>query len=615
MRQPEKFSRLTSAEILPEAKIKCYARFFQTAIFRMLSANSFNKKKSSARLLSLVICAGLIAVLPVLFGGLPFFSHDGAVHAVWYSNFARQFWAGEFYPRWLAGMNEGLGSPTFFYYPPLAYYLTVPFYFLSKTDASGWRQLGFAASIAQIASGVCAYLWLKNIAQRHAAAIAAAIYVWMPYHLAFDLYRRAALAEIWTFVWLPLVLHFTHKICAERKNAFLGFAVCYALLVMTHLPITLIFSPLPLSYALFLSKKQSRIKNLFFVAGAMLLGTGLSAVYLLPALTMQEATHVGEIATGFMYYEKWFLVTHLQPWGSEAIYFWTVVVMATLAICSFSICRRASLNNKDAVQTRLREAKFWLAGVAVCIFMMCPLSKPIYELLPVLQKIQFPWRFNVVLCVQVAALLALALPAIEKPYFAVLKKTKILVLVLVFFSIPYAAAQAWRAYPLTRSMPKDVGDIERRLRQNRDQPEYRTIWTATPLEEEKNLLALLSDIGRTINGEIIPFKIVEGAGAVTILERKPREIRLRVEASENMKFNLSQFYFPNWTAEGDAEINVEPSVPNGLMSVSAPAGNHDFTLRLQENEAERSGKIVSLASLILLFAAMGIFYRRAQIGS
>lgn len=572
----------------------------------MLSAISFNKKNSSARHVLFIICAAVIAVLPVLLGGLPYFSHDGAVHVVWYSNFARQFWAGEPYPRWLSGMNEGLGSPTFFYYPPVAYYLTVPFYFLSKIDANGWHQLGFAASIAQIASGLCAYLWLKNVAHRKAAAIAAAIYVWMPYHLAFDLYRRAALAELWTFVWLPLVLYFTHKTCAGKKNAFIGLAICYALLVMTHLPTTLIFSPLPICYALFLSEKQSGIRNLFFVVGALALGVGLSAVYLLPALTMQDATHVGEIATGFLYYEKWFLVTHLQPWGSEAIYFWTVVVMATLATCCFLICRRALLdneNNEDAFAfARLRQAKFWIGGVVICIFIMCPLSQPIYELLPVLQKIQFPWRFNVVLCVQVAALLALAVSSIEKPYFAVQKKMKILTLFLVFFSIPYAAAQAWRAYPLTRPMPKDVGDIERRLRQNRDQPEYRTAWTKPPLEKEENLLALAADVGQTENGEIVPLKIVEGAGAVTILERKPREIRLRVDAANNLKFNLSQFYFPNWTPD-EAAIIVEPSVPNGLMRVSVPAGNHEFSLRLRENAAERNGKIVSLASLVLLFAA------------
>lgn len=585
----------------------------------MLSATSFYKNNSTTALVLLVIFAGLLAVLPVLIGGLPYFSHDGAVHAVWYSNFARQFWAGESYPRWLPAMNENLGSPTFFYYPPVAYYLTVPFYFLSKSDADGWHQLGIAASIAQIASGLCAFVWLKNIARKSsAAAIAAAIYVWMPYHLAFDLYRRAAIAEIWTFVWLPLILYFTHEICVagkgNRKKGFVGLAICYALLAMTHLPTTLIFSPLPVCYAIFLSEKLSRIKNLFVVAGAFALGIGLSAVYLLPALSMQDATHIGEIATGFLYYEKWFLVTHLQPWGSEAIYFWTVVVMAALAVCCFFICRRALFNNENNADAfaaaRLREAKFWLAGVVVCIFMMCPLSKPIYELLPVLQKIQFPWRFNVVACVQAAALLALALSAVEKPYFAVLRKTKILALFLVFFSIPYAAAQARRAYPLTRPMPKDVGDIERRLRQNRDQPEYRTAWTTPPLEKEENLLALAADVGRTADGKLIDWKIVEGAGAITIVERKPREICLRVEAESALKFNLSHFYFPNWTAhavEDEAEIKVEPSAPNGLMSVSVPAGKHEFALRLEENAAERGGKIISLFSLILLFGAASFF--------
>src|SRR5713226_4500911 len=71
-----------------------------------------------------IIAVGIVLTLPAVVYGLPFFGDDSAVHTLWYSNFSQQLWAGEWYPRWLQGMNGGLGSPALFYYPPASYFLT-----------------------------------------------------------------------------------------------------------------------------------------------------------------------------------------------------------------------------------------------------------------------------------------------------------------------------------------------------------------------------------------------------------------------------------------------------------------------------------------------------------
>ena len=111
--------------------------------------------------IGLIIAVGCVLSLPLIVYGFPFYSSD-TQHAIWYSNFSSQLWKGEFYPRWLADMNGGFGSPTFFFYAPVPYYLTAllrPFF---VHDTQGWHQLGISTSIALAASGVCAYLWLKE---------------------------------------------------------------------------------------------------------------------------------------------------------------------------------------------------------------------------------------------------------------------------------------------------------------------------------------------------------------------------------------------------------------------------------------------------------------------
>src|SRR5215510_9721757 len=142
----------------------------------LLRSHFFTPKrvKELAFPIFVIVLAGAILTAPVLIYGIPFFSDDAVTHhAVWYVHFSEQLWAGDLYPRWLMGMNEGLGSPVFFYYPPLPFFLTSllrPFF---HSDSYGWYQLGLSASAALIASGLCAYVWLKQMVDGNSALAAA----------------------------------------------------------------------------------------------------------------------------------------------------------------------------------------------------------------------------------------------------------------------------------------------------------------------------------------------------------------------------------------------------------------------------------------------------------
>ena len=77
-----------------------------------------------AAALGLLALWGLLLGSPLLAKGFPVDGHDFRAHITWGGHFARQFRDGEIYPRWLADHNEGLGSPTFFFYPSLPFWLT-----------------------------------------------------------------------------------------------------------------------------------------------------------------------------------------------------------------------------------------------------------------------------------------------------------------------------------------------------------------------------------------------------------------------------------------------------------------------------------------------------------
>ena len=63
----------------------------------------------------------LLLILPALLSPLKL--HDSFwIDWVWVDQFGEQLRQGQLYPRWLPASHDGLGSPVFYYYPPLAFY-------------------------------------------------------------------------------------------------------------------------------------------------------------------------------------------------------------------------------------------------------------------------------------------------------------------------------------------------------------------------------------------------------------------------------------------------------------------------------------------------------------
>lgn len=157
-------------------------------------------------------------------------------------------------------MNAGFGSPIFFFYAPLPYYITSLLSLLLPGDLTGASALIFSATLALIASGITAYFWLREFTSSKFAMILAIVYMALPYHLAVDFYIRFAFAELWTFVWMPLILLLSLKINDGKLSSILWLALSLALLILTHLPTLIIFMPVFVGhFYLFRIKQKERL--------------------------------------------------------------------------------------------------------------------------------------------------------------------------------------------------------------------------------------------------------------------------------------------------------------------------------------------------------------------
>jgi len=172
--------------------------------------------------------------------------------------------------------------------------------------------------ISIFGSGVAMFILVKELWGKLAGLTAALFYMILPYR-ALDIFVRGALAESFSFVWLPLILWSFYKLSnlqeqsdyklsnlqeqsdyklsrLKSANYILLSAAYLALLMITH---NLIFLPFMLIlpvYLIFLFLKTSE-KKLFVVNCllSIILALGLAAFFWLPAIFEKKFTLVDQL--------------------------------------------------------------------------------------------------------------------------------------------------------------------------------------------------------------------------------------------------------------------------------------------------------------------------------
>jgi len=231
----------------------------------------------SRRNVGLLALVAAFLLLPTFLLG-PGDSHSVTYNYVWTSQFGTEMAKGNLYPRWLPGSFEGLGSPAFYFYPPIAFWIAGAF------DAGGLSTLAainMAAFLTLLLSGIAMHYWLS--ARGTYPLVGAILYMAAPYHLM-DFYIRGALAEFTAFIWYPLIALAIIRL--PNRRGVIMLALAYAGLVLTHLPMAMLtgfFLIVPLGIHRILADRRA----FWPLTVGVVIGVGLAAFYLVPALTMQ----------------------------------------------------------------------------------------------------------------------------------------------------------------------------------------------------------------------------------------------------------------------------------------------------------------------------------------
>ncbi len=534
-----------------------------------------------------VACAGIlilatVIMMPVFVRGFPA-GFDAVRHYRWTSQFIDALGDGALYPRWLPAANDGQGSPVPLYYPPVTFYVASAFSLVAKDTL---QAMALSCWLALAISGVTMYAFSRSLLSGGLSFIAAALYMIAPYHLL-DLYQGSTVSEFWTFAWLPLLLAAVRRVSlgsTRREVAYLGFG--YALLILTHVPVTFLTSLILPIYALLLTRNP---RSLIRVAAGLALGAGLGAIFLIPVLF-----ETGYVRLFFKFdYRDYFLFERVRAalastrFGAESSTSYSldtdlvgVAVLAMFLVSSLLIWIERRSHKEDSVWFRSCGA-IWIV-TALSILMTTRLTAPIWLITPGLSYLFFPYRWLVVASVGSCFLFSLSARKLLIP--GRLRNLKVAAIgIVVVINLAIGALEIRRAPVATDGFAPGLA--------RRDTREYRPIWWDGRFRKEQWQSAGFVESG---DAQV-------GASDDSGIKRS-----YHVSAVTDSVIAFRPLYFPGWTAHVDGrEREIAPSV-EGNTQLRFEPGEHTLTLSFEDTWPRTVGKIVSAVSLLVF---LGLLYR------
>jgi hypothetical protein len=527
--------------------------------------------------------------------------------------------AGVFPVRWMPDAAYGLGYPFFSYYAALPYYLAG---FLAVAGFDLLTALKLIQSVGFVASALTMYGWMRHIASnRWMAWLAAVAYVAAPFHLVNVYVRGDSLSEFYAFVFYPLILWGLDRTASRAARGATGAqwlvpAAAYAGLICSHNVSALIFSPFALLYPLALlpprasGGARARLRVLAPCYLALGLGLLLSAWVWLPALAEQGYVQTQTLTGGYFDYTRHFRTANVVQPGllfdydvgsSVSTPFAMGALQAGLAVGGALLLLARRLRLASTGGATGGRSRFVLFGLLLSTAMVTPLSKPLWEHMPLLPLVQFPWRF-----LSVQALFGAATASAW---------------------VPRGQWGRWISLLLGGTA---IAAVLVPLR-----PERIAIGPADVTTERLQVFELFTqNIGSTVGAEYLPRATVprpytsdllvepdapqpaiplDGAAVeATLVERRPTRLLWRVEGAGG-RLALPLLDWPGWSATVDgAPVAIEPLEGAGLATVSVPAGAHDLVLRLRRTPVRALAEGLSWSALLITVAVCWSARRRIR---
>jgi len=608
-----------------------------------------------------LIC--LPAALPYFGGDIPR-SNDSLAHFYRAVELDRLVRSGIFFPRWAPDLALGYGYPIFNYFAYGAHYLIVLFHF---SGLSFLWSLRLAYIFALVMSGVGAYLLARDVwgstqfnydeegeiassenKNDVAGIVAAVAYTYSPY-LLYTAHVRGGLPENLALAFFPLALWAVRRALIGDSKFIVIAPLTIAAIIVSHIGMTIQQLPFIAAFGIFVIVTQplTTARRL----GSWIWGVGLLFIIFALALSLTSAVWVPAVTElPYVQFEAAFANANLNY--RSQFFFWNElftlpnfpvyadlvnpplvrslpIVAVVIAAITLSASLRGALRiaaieiaaTQSEVRLRglLREPNrtfyFFLSISLIASFLVIDLSKPIWDLIPLLQRSTFPWRFlgpASLFFALAASKIADSHPqsAIRDTQYAIRYTPLAICYMLFAFSLPmlYPPREPALENPSLADLARY--EIPPLLVGTTTTGEYTPTWVKEFPDFKKNQEAL-------INGEEIQRLEIKDWKMERIAAQPTREVYL-IAGAEAATATYRVFYFPGWEATLDGKrIQLQPTQPNGLISFDVPAGEHRLEIYFGDTRVREVTAGLALGTMLLLggLALLGMGSWKLEVGS
>lgn len=523
----------------------------------------------STRDLVLVLGIGLTVCLPLLFGGLPYVG-DLPHHYRTALGFYDSMLNGNYYPSWHPGTNGGYGDPSVRFYPPALYFLLSA----GRLILGDWFFASLVTSmLLTIAGSVGMYLWARSFTPRYYALAAGLIFLLAPFHTN-EMYQAGMYPQYAAGSILPFVFASIERIIRRGLNRHVAsLGISYALLILFHVPLAVIGSIGLAIYTVIRLSQSFSLKAACRLIGGVLLAAALSCFYWLPVVTELKWKYPSGVGQGAWFdYRNNFLFINSPSVMSNFLL--PLLVAATFAMAI------------PAVILVLRKDRQALAPAVVgafAFFMSLPISKLIWDQLPILQETQFPWRWMTISSACLALLVTMSLSELVVRAYSAWRPAVLVLVGSLLIAQTFTVMQLIRGAPLFhRAAFNERVDSQKDTKTNRD---FLPIWASD--QPRKMEVAVEAD-----------------NRAVTIIDWSPEHKVFSISAGAPEEVRLRTFYYPYWQGFANgSKLNTRPD-DDGVLLVTVPSANARVEVKFVEPWTSHIAAYISLLALTSVFLTL-----------
>ncbi len=481
-------------------------------------------------------------------------THDGFLHLLRMLGTNNAFKIGEIPPIVAPYYCNGGGYAMNLFYNPLVTYIPLLIKLFTPTYAMALKIFG---GLCIVLSGITMYYFVYQVTKKRPIALfASIIYLIAPYKLG-DVYKRFAIGEFASFVFMPLLFIGMYNLFNQDGKKHYFITIGAVGLVLTHTVTTFYMAIFCAIYVLLNVEKfkdKSILKKIIINVVFILL---ISMCFLAPML---EAKQLADYAIfdskimstngDYVYSNTIELSEFFTDIGKENATTYIIGVPTFVLMC-------LTIFTFTKVDKKYKD--FYIVAILFSIISMFMSSKycPWFVLPDFLCKLQYPWRMMGFFAFFISFVVGVNIYVLLKTLFDKDITRLIVATVIIVLSVAYTMpiVQQYATDDMQRDekwennvvenpyiyhmsinreyLPTKALYLQRTYLKDKEDKIYILSGAATIVEEEKKNLSITATLENITEGTVIEFPFFYYPGYEIILEQDGNVVKLKSEESDN----------------------------------------------------------------------------------